>query len=792
MTQPNDLFTPLNEKLEALKRRQESIALEIHELDSEITRLKHNLIEEQTVNTDLSPVADIPEDVSEIAMEYENKVPVSDPTEPKAEIQHADYFSSGPVRSPKVKSDLEKFIGENLINKIGIAITVIGVAIGAKYSIDHDLISPMARIILGYLIGASLLTIGLRLKKNYENYSAVLVSGSIAILYFITYFAYNLYGLMPQFAAFLLMLVFTAYGIYTSLNYDRQIIALIGMVGAYAVPFLLGDSSGSAVILFSYITLINIGILIISFWKYWKPILYVSFVITWLIYFSWYSEKFQSSGEIGLALSFLGGFFVLFYIFFLAYKLLKRELFDINDVFLLLANSFIFYGLGYSILKSNDSTVNLSGVFTLINAAVHFAVALVIYRQKLADRNLFYMIAGLVLTFITIAIPVQLNGNWVTLLWAGEAALLFRIGRRRNIQFYEILGYILMILTFISIIQDWTTVYDCYIPGKPETRIFPIFNSNFLTSFFVIASFGIINLLNRDRNYPEAIVSRDELKIFFSVLIPAMLLIVLYYSIRIEIETYWNQLYLDSGKLVENMNHSVSDRIQNTDLLKFQSLWVINYSLLISAILAFVNIKKIKNIELGYVILIFGTVCLAFFLVRGMHDLSFLRDSYINKTLAEYFPRTSYNLWIRYISLIFVGITLFSMYKLVIQDLFMQSGAKLKMGFDCLMHITLLWIASSELISWMEIMKVTQSFKLGLTILWGVYALILIALGIWKKKKHLRIGAIVLFGITLYKLFLFDMEDLDTIARTIVFLSLGALLLIISFLYNKYKHIISN
>ena len=51
------------------------------------------------------------------------------------------------------KEDWERFIGGNLFNKIGIAIILIGVFIGVKYSIDHDLISPTMRIILGYLTG---------------------------------------------------------------------------------------------------------------------------------------------------------------------------------------------------------------------------------------------------------------------------------------------------------------------------------------------------------------------------------------------------------------------------------------------------------------------------------------------------------------------------------------------------------------------------------------------------------------------------------------------------------------
>ncbi|HLM60834.1 MAG TPA: DUF2339 domain-containing protein [Pyrinomonadaceae bacterium] len=77
-----------------------------------------------------------------------------------------------------------------------------------------------------------------------------------------------------------------------------------------------------------------------------------------------------------------------------------------------------------------------------------------------------------------------------------------------------------------------------------------------------------------------------------------------------------------------------------------------------------------------------------------------------------------------------------------------------------------------------------------LSILWGSYTLFLIIIGIVKRKKHLRIGAIVLFALTLLKLFFYDIAELDTISKTVVFVSLGVLLLTISFLYNKYKDFI--
>ena len=115
-----------------------------------------------------------------------------------------------------------------------------------------------------------------------------------------------------------------------------------------------------------------------------------------------------------------------------------------------------------------------------------------------------------------------------------------------------------------------------------------------------------------------------------------------------------------------------------------------------------------------------------------------------------------------------------------------------KVPFEIVMHISIIWISSSELLNWMDLSGSEQSYKLGLSILWGLYALLLIALGIWKKKKHLRIGAIILFSFTLIKLFFYDISSLNTISKTIVFVSLGVLLLIISFLYNKYKHIIAD
>lgn len=787
MTDNQDKMNQLLDKLEALLKRQDDFSREINNLRNEINTLKTSEAESSTGKEEIKEDRLVTD--TDFEIKKEKVTPEYQTYEKQTTKEQPKYSAPKTNKPPKIKVDIEKFIGENLINKIGIAITVIGVAIGAKYSIEHDLISPLTRIILGYLTGIGLLGFGIKLKKKYANYSAVLVGGAIAIMYFITYSAYSFYNLIPQVFAFALMVIFTAFTVVAAINYNKQIIAHIGLVGAYAVPFLLSEGSGKVGILFSYMAIINVGILILSFKKYWKPLYYTSFGLTWLMYFLWYASKYQVNEHFGLALTFLSIFFTTFYLTFLAYKLLKKEKFEIHDILLLLANSFVFYGVGYAILSTHETGNQFLGLFTLTNAIAHFIVSAIIYKQKLADRNLFYLISGLVLVFITITIPVQLDGNWVTLLWVGEAALLFWIGRTKNVTVYEKLSYPLMALALFSIVHDWSTVYDTYNPENLETRITPLMNINFLTSLLFISAFGFINFLNQNKSYPSALISQKGLSKLVSFSIPAILLFTLYYAFRMEIATYWNQLYSDSVLTINTDGQQYSNNYRNYDLSKFKTIWIINYSLLFVSILSFLNFKKLRNQQLGLINLGLITLTVAVFLFQGLYVLSELRESYLEQTLSQYYQRGIFNIGIRYVSFAFVALTLVSCFKYVRQD-FMQRD--FKMAFDFMLYTSILWIASSELINWMDIAEPTQSYKLGLSILWGIYSLFLIAVGIWKKKKHLRIGAIALFGVTLIKLFFYDISHLNTIAKTIVFVSLGVLLLIISFLYNKYKHNISN
>ncbi|MDE3741946.1 DUF2339 domain-containing protein [Maribacter polysaccharolyticus] len=784
MLEHENRIEELKQKLEALLSKQEGFAKELMSLHQEIKALeKRENGDAQTASPPLPkrdknqlPPLEISKAKGVNDAEKEPIVPPQTTPQPPTKV----------LRKPKIKSNWEKFIGENLINKIGIIITVLGIAIGAKYSIDNNLISPLTRIILGYLAGLCLLGLGIKLKTKYTNYSAVLVSGALATLYFITFAAYGFYGLFPQATAFGLMLIFTVFGVVAALHYDNQLIAHIGLVGAYAVPFLLSNDTGSPDTLFSYMGIINIGILVIAYKKYWSPLYFSSFIITWLIFGSWLAFSYAYEEYYTTALLFCLIFFLIFYATFLSYKLKATEKFKKSDITLLLSNSFIFFGLGYGLLSESETGAQLFGVYTLGNAVVHFIVSVIVHKRKLADQNLYNLVSGLVLVFLTISIPIQLDGNWVTLLWGFEAALLFWIGRKRNVTVYENLSYPLMVLALFSLCHDWIMGYTSF-PSN-AIRMNPVLNTTFLTSLLLAAAFGFIQWTHTRTGKTDATTAKNTLYGIVSFLIPSILLFVLYMGFFLEIYYYWDTLY--EGSKVALVEENGLDRsTYNQDLKYMGHIWLLNYSLVFVSLLNFINIKKLHHRVLGIGTIAAALFTLFAFLTMGLYILSELRESYLDQPLAQYYGIGSFNLIVRYVCFGFLALLIASLYQLIRQP-FLKT--KPNIPFVVILHMTIIWVSSSELLHWMDIAGSHQSYKLGLSILWGSYALLLVILGIWHGMKILRVLALILFATTLIKLFFYDIASLNTISKTIVFVSLGMLLLIISFLYNKYKKRISD
>jgi hypothetical protein len=763
----------LLEKAGQLEKIQHNLSREIEGLRSEIESLQSGISIQPKRQPIVKPTTPVEE--SNVTPSPQEILPPPRPV------------SSPPTHIPEPNEKLkekaptpwEEFVGTNLLNKIGIAILVAGIGFGVKYAIDHDMLDPLTRIILGYLASAGLLITALRIKKNYEAFSAVLLSGAMASLYFVTYAAYDFYTLIPQAMAFAMMVVFTVFTVLASLQYNLQVIAIIGLVGAYAVPFLLSDGSGKVLVLFSYMLIINAGILFLSFIKNWKILYYTAFLLTWVIFLSWYLTAYENEPHFLLTMIFSTSFFVVFYVAFLAYKLIKHEAFSYADITFLLLNSFIEFGVGYSSLEERQQDSPYLGLFTLGLALVHFVMCLIIYRSQERYKSIFYFIAGLVLTFITIAVPVQLDGNWVTLIWATEAAMLFWVGRNKNFPMYEYMSYPLLVVAGISLVQDWD-IYTFYVYNLENApRFTPFVNIHFLTGLWVSAALFVIQRINSKSEIPSGNI---EIKNFVNFGLPVLFLAILYLTFFNEVGYYWVYRFIQSGISIDENGNPYE--VYDYDLLKFKIIWLIIYSGLFGMILSWIYLKVKPGKLPTTLALTYNYLVLGVMITIGLFNLMDLRDSYQAQNLETYFQRGYQHIFTRYILFLFTLPLLWFNRKMAGLELYKGQLEKVE---RILFHSIVLLVLSSELVHWLDMAHVPNAFKLGLSILWGVYASLLIVVGLTKNRKYIRIMGIVIFAITIAKLFLYDMAGMSTISKTIVMIILGALMLTSSFLYNRNK-----
>ena len=685
---------------------------------------------------------------------------------PDFEKQVDDWFK------PKEAINWERFIGENLFSKIGIGIIIIGVFIGVKYSIEHNLISPAMRLVLSYLVGAGLFVAGAMLKKKYESFSAVLVSGAMTIFYFVTFIGYSVFNFFPQSLTFILMFLFTAFTVAASLNYNKVVIALIGLVGSYAVPFLLSDNSGRVSILFAYTAIINIGVLIISFYKQWRSLYLSAFVFTWLMLLSLSGNAYKYEDFTPYFIFNLVTFLT-FYIAFIFQKIHQEKELKEIDVVLFLSNSLLFFGMGvwyiYDYYTMENRTI--MAMFTLVNALLHFGVAYYFHVKKFPSQGLKYLILVLALSFATLVIPIQFKGSWITVFWSAEAALLFWFGRHKNLLVYERISYAVMVLASISLLIDWVKAPNILDIVNPDKFIYltPFGNALFINTLLYSAAFGFMAYTH----HLTQLANKEIYKIL-SIILNILCVASLYFIFFREISILCDVRALQQTPNLTN-NYVAWEALNN-----FKTIWRTVYSLLFVTIYTLLNIRVFKSKQLGEIQFGISTLLTFIFMTLGLYTFSELRESYLdNPQLSLWF------LNVRYVGIVVFAIFCYTSYLL---SRFLNLKEEMQKSLEFVLHLIILWVASSELLHWTELYRSASNYKLGLTILWGSYALFLVVLGIFKRKKHLRISGIVLIGFSILKLFLYDTTHLDALRKTIVFVILGFLVLVASFFYNKYTN----
>jgi len=177
------------------------------------------------------------------------------------------------VESESLGGLFERLVAGRLLVWLGGIALVLAAVFLIRYSIEVGLVTPAARMLAAALFGLVLLGAGEyarggRLLADDPRIAQALVGAGLAVLYATAYGSHILYGLIGTGAASAAMLAVTAAALALALRHGAPT-AVMGLIGGFLTPLLVGNSNSGAVPLLAYLALLDMAVFVIAWRRGW-------------------------------------------------------------------------------------------------------------------------------------------------------------------------------------------------------------------------------------------------------------------------------------------------------------------------------------------------------------------------------------------------------------------------------------------------------------------------------------------------------------------------------------------
>jgi uncharacterized membrane protein len=323
--------------------------------------------------------------------------------------------------------DLESRIGGRWLLWIGIIAISFGVAFFLKYAFDKEWITPGWRINIGIAIGLGFLIGAERLRGRYPVYASGLTGGGIFILYLSIFVGFNTYALIPRVLALALMAAVTATASLLAARYSALSIAILGLIGGFLTPILLSTGVDNEAGLFSYIVLLDLGVLALAYSKHWRSLNFIAYGATLVMFAGWWF-RWYTPEKLWATILFLTLFFMIFALLAVLHNVINRRPTRWLDLGMVFSNAILYFSTSYELL--DDKYHSILGLFAVLVSAFYMGLGYFTYSRDREDKLLIFTFLGLAFLFAVLAVPIQLDQHWVTMCWALEGAAMTWIGLR--------------------------------------------------------------------------------------------------------------------------------------------------------------------------------------------------------------------------------------------------------------------------------------------------------------------------------------------------------------------------
>ena len=513
-----------------LSRRFSELNQRIDELESKsvISVVPEPVSEQESVAPDLTESrAEVNEVVAEEIPSAPDIVPEVTPTpvSTAAKIRHQESIASKPItresptdsekrdvpstRVEPQKPDKPSFISElagkiangiwrwitdgNVFVRVGIIILFMGMTFLIRYAIGENLIPIEFRLAAVAATAIALLAWGWLQRQKRRNFALVVQGGGIGLLYLTIFAGFSLYHILPSTPAFILLFAVVVLAAILAILQDAKPLALFATVGGFLAPVLTSSGSNNYIGLFSYYTVLNIGIFSIAWFKSWRILNFLGFVFTFAISGIWgalsYKPEFFSTTE-----PFLIIFFLLYVAIAVLFAYRRAPLFnDYVDSSLIFGTPLLAFGMQCALVNDFEYGIAISA-FSL--AGFYLTLTYLLWEKFGAQfRLLCETFLSLGVIFATLAIPFAIDGSLTGATWAIEGAGILWVSIQQKQKYRRLFGAGLIFAAGIII------AYELLLSSNAQSVIYQyaFLNSAFMGSTLIaIAASCASWLLSRD------------------------------------------------------------------------------------------------------------------------------------------------------------------------------------------------------------------------------------------------------------------------------------------------------
>jgi uncharacterized membrane protein len=336
---------------------------------------------------------------------------------------------------------LEERLGTNWLNKIGIALLVLGVAFFLAWKLQTW--GPAGKVLCGFAVSATLLAGGVWLERKamYRIFARAGIGGGWALMFFTTFAMHHIpaaYVLQSLVVDLVLMLLVAAGMVAHSLRYRSQTVTGLAFLLGFATLLTSHAQASSGTVIFSLTgsAVLALGLVVVTYMRHWAALEAVGLVAVYGSHFVWLTRVLPEN-HASFAEFWPSVILILMYwlIFRLAYVL--RTPFNQSE----------------ENISSLTAVMNGGGVLALLKyqaahpewawwalAALGVAEMALAFTVRARRRQAFVVLSTVGTVLLVAAVPFKFQGVSWPVLWLVEAQVLALCGLRMGEPVFRRLG----------------------------------------------------------------------------------------------------------------------------------------------------------------------------------------------------------------------------------------------------------------------------------------------------------------------------------------------------------------